>query len=89
MVRLTVILFFICSYLGAQEPYRVWRDINDRTVRAKFIAVKGTYVLLERESDKRKMTFPISQLSSYDQKKIPGYNGNPGSFCKPKFNEQQ
>jgi len=79
MVRLTVILFFICSYLGAQEPYRVWRDINDRTVRAKFIAVKGTYVLLERESDKRKMTFPISQLSSYDQKKIPGYNGNPGS----------
>ena len=80
MIRLFVIFFLISTYLDAQQNFRVWRDINDRTVRAKFIAVNGSYVLLERESDRMKMTFPISQLSEYDQKKILGYSGsNSGS----------
>ena len=77
MIRLLIIFFLSISYLFSEPYYRVWSDVNGRTVRARFIALKGSYVLIERESDKRKMTFLISQLSAYDQKRIPGYRGNP------------
>lgn len=84
MIRLAIIFFLFSTYLAAQEQYRVWRDINDRTVRARFIAVKGRYVLLERESDRMKMTFPISQLSQYDRNRIPGYSGKAIASSKSK-----
>jgi len=79
MIRLFLIFIISCTHLFAESHYRVWTDVDGRTVRARFIALKGKYVLIERESDKRKMTFLISQLSSYDQKRISGRNGYSGS----------
>ena len=60
---------FLCLALSlsSQEAYRVWTDVKGRTVSAKYYKSSGSNVIIERESDKRKMSFPINQLSAADQ----------------------
>ena len=73
-MRYFFISFFLTINLLSQESYRIWTDINGRTVKARFIKVHERYVVIERESDKRRMSFPIDQLSPSDRSKIPNNN---------------
>jgi len=62
-------ILFLCLALNlsSQEAFRVWTDVKGRTVSAKYYKLSGSSVIIERESDKRKMSFPINQLSAADQ----------------------
>ena len=53
--------------LSSQEAFRVWTDVKGRTVNARFYKFSGSNVIIERQLDKRKLPFPVSQLSPPDQ----------------------
>jgi len=65
-------LLCIAFTLSAQEAFRVWTDVKGRTVTAKYHKSSGSNVIIERESDRRKMSFPVNQLSAADQEYING-----------------
>ena len=58
---------FSCFSLSGQETFRSWTDVQGRTVSAKYIKLSGSNVIIEREADRRKMTFPLGRLSQSDQ----------------------
>jgi hypothetical protein len=60
---------FLCLALNlsSQEAFRVWTDVKGRTVNARFYKFSGSNIIIERQLDKRKLPFPVSQLSPSDQ----------------------
>lgn len=68
--RIVLLFLWFSIATTGQEPFRNWTDIKGRTVSARFIKFLDSKVIIERESDSRKMPFPISQLSANDQDHI-------------------
>ena len=61
------IYLFCCFNLLGQETFRTWTDVEGRTVSARYIKHSGSNIIIERETDRRKMTFPLARLSINDQ----------------------
>ena len=68
MIKINFLIYFFCCFsLSGQETFRTWTDVEGRTVSAKYIKLSGSNVIIEREADRRKMTFPLGRLSVNDQ----------------------
>lgn len=59
-------LFLAPFSFGAVET---WTDLDNRTVEAEFVSVKGTYVTF-RKADGSRYLFPFDKLSAADQQRV-------------------
>ena len=62
-------LFLIYSASAGSPQFRTWTDKHGRKIEAKFIALKGDQIFLERR-DGREITLSIDRLSKQDQARV-------------------